>query len=1363
MKCPTCGFDSLPAMSFCGMCGTRLAIACPVCAFQNPPDYRFCGSCGHSLDGEIDEGIQVEGGLESDRTIGVSPQVVSETLSSSEGGDDSAGPVRLDGERRVASVILADVCGSTDLMEQIGTEAWVRMMNQVFHILESEIYRYGGVVDQFRGDGLVAFFGTTVAHEDDPERAVLASLSMQDAVARYAERLAEEQGIALSLRVGVNTGEVIVARIGDRSQHSEDTAMGEAIALAARMESAAEPGTVLISENTFHLVERQFEWRPLGEIVVKGISKPVTVYRPLSAIRESLRSLRLETSGLSHVFVGRDEQFETIQSRVDDLRRGQGGILSLVADEGMGKSHLVSQARQQVLRDDAILSKSPIPGMAPSVLWLRAQCRSYEQSRPYSMWLDLLTRWLGGQDLSADETWKRLQSEASELWGNRAGEFCPFLARMLSLPVSDADVDAGTGLDGEALRARTFAAIENWVLALSKQSPVVLVFDDLYWADATSVDLLEHCLALCDREPVLFVIMLRSSHSAAMREMYSRIQATFPHRLVSLSLMPLRDEESRELVDGLIGTDVLPEGVCEQIVEKAAGNPYYIEELVRSLVRDELLVRDERTGDWHAAGAIETVDLPDTLRALLAARLDGLEAEERFVLQVAAVVGMVFWENAVRAVVGSQLDLDQSLVALQRVQLIHDRGWVPALGKEYVFHSSLVWELASDSVLSTQRSGYCLQVADHLATLFGQQVLTQYYDVVAYLYRCAGEHRRELFFMLSAAEQAQSIYANVEALEYYGRALELLDLTESQDPRGRTDAWLDWRIESLRGLGTVCFDMGRSVEAEEHLRQALALTKEAGYSVSDTVRLVYWLCETLFWQERYEEQIELAQEGRALLEKGAQTVEMALMNQEIAVGYLALGHRGKFVEFTGQTAQFLDQLSYSQELRPAYSHVISYIRFTHRDAEEGLRWAHLLGDHARAHGDVRAMGQSHQIAGLVYRSSGDLDSAVTEYEQALQKYGEVGDVRDSPRTQRSFVELSVSQGKLEQAREYAEQLVAHQQDLSGKGILMREVRWLLGRVLGAQGDWAGATEALQTALQFQQGSVDADLSAAISFDLGRVCLASGERAQAVEWFDRSVKEVSSTALQGDPLALATALVTIEGAMDDPERFRALCSELEERMGAQSAHQWSLEPVSPRSVQDPVFHTQFTDTLDPGWVWEDPFEDGVLRVREGAQIQAANGRNLWFTNTSAPRLVRQAAGDFVVETTCTHATGRSVAMGGLLMWKGVRDFLRLDYGYAGPQTMLLFGCLDGQDVVWGQGTLGSRDPVRLRLECVEGRVRGLCTLDDTSWFLIGENLVGESGWHVGLYAVGDIDRLAYPGAHKKGTGIRFESFTVWELG
>jgi class 3 adenylate cyclase len=274
---------------------------------------------------------------------------------------------QLQGERRRATVILADVKGSTALAERVDVETWVEIMNRVFQILGAEIYRYGGEINQYRGDGLVAFFGLPAAHEDDPERAVLAALAMQDAVKRYAAELAESQGIELLLRVGINTGEVIAASVGDSRQHSEETAMGRAIALAARMETASEPGTVLATENTYRLVAPLFEWQALGEITVKGVSQPLAVYRPLAPCAAPGRGRGI--AGVETPLVGRDAEFRALQAAIERLQSGAGGIVTVVGEAGIGKSRLVTEIRTLALStskgsgnlESANLGGGPLP------------------------------------------------------------------------------------------------------------------------------------------------------------------------------------------------------------------------------------------------------------------------------------------------------------------------------------------------------------------------------------------------------------------------------------------------------------------------------------------------------------------------------------------------------------------------------------------------------------------------------------------------------------------------------------------------------------------------------------------------------------------------------------------------------------------------------------------------------------------------------------------------------------------------------------------------------------------------------------------------------------------------------------------
>ena len=275
MKCPNCNFDVPQEMRFCGNCGTALTQICPACQFVNPVNYRYCGMCGTAL-------TPVEFGNRLSLTAkkaanGASPRVpglLTPEPTAAAPAESITTP--LTGERRVASVIFADVKGSTELLEQIGTEAWVEVMNNVFQVLEAEIYQYGGEVGQFRGDGLVAFFGTKNANEDDPERAVLCAMAMQTALIPVAADLSKNKSNPLTMRVGVNTGEVIVASVGGTT-YSEDTAMGEALTVASRMETSAEPGTVLVSENTYRLVRDLFDWQPIGELPVKGLSQPMSV------------------------------------------------------------------------------------------------------------------------------------------------------------------------------------------------------------------------------------------------------------------------------------------------------------------------------------------------------------------------------------------------------------------------------------------------------------------------------------------------------------------------------------------------------------------------------------------------------------------------------------------------------------------------------------------------------------------------------------------------------------------------------------------------------------------------------------------------------------------------------------------------------------------------------------------------------------------------------------------------------------------------------------------------------------------------------------------------------------------------------
>ncbi len=1410
MRCPKCGFDVPQAMSFCGMCGTRVVWTCPSCGFANPLDFRFCGQCGVRLSDQplltepAPSPVADAEGHPADVPVGAIAELPAQPE-----------PViaRLEGERRLATVIIADVKDSTILAERMGTEAWVEMMNSVFQIVESQIYRYGGHVHQFRGDGLVAFFGTASVHKDDPERAVLAALAMQKAVQPFAARLAESQGISLQLRIGVNTGEVIVANVGDSSQHSEDTAMGEAVALAARLESAAEPGTVLVSHDTYRLAQPRFDWQELGEIAVRGISTPIAVYRPLAARAEDQSPLRSDAYGLPSLLVGRDAELQVLQECIADLSAGQGRIVELTGADGSGKSHLVAWvqkcfARDQVLgmgatggdHEDHDASSAPL---LPELLWLRGQCRSYEQSWPYSMWLDVLRRWLGVcEGESVVQTQDLLRRQASALWVEQASENYAYLAAFLSVPLEDESSGWVKRLGAEGLRQRILWTLRSWLKELASRGPVVLVLEDVHWADRASLDLLDYCLPLCEHLPILWLIVYRPDRSAPVWGLHQELETRYPHRLVSLCLSPLTEAQSSEMIDQLVGTQALSPEARALVVGKAEGNPYYVEELVRSLIRKQALVYDASAGKWHMRRMVDSLDLPDTLRGLLLAYIDDLSIDERRVLQMAAVIGYTFWESVLQDLVGEGTALEPHLAALQRAQLVSERAPIPNLGMEYVFRSPLVRDVAYASILNAQRTASHRQVADYLAQLFGEEILAQYYGLVAYHYHSAGEQKRELFYALSAAERAQSLYAHAEALSYYTRVLELLDELAQSGVHVSDRLVLDWRLETLKGLGQVYFGTGRIAEAEERFRQAIAVGQQMGLASDELVRLYYWLAETLFWQNRYHEQIEIAEHGLSLLGDEAESVEAALMNQEMAVGYSSIGDRQRFQESTARTASFLEVLPYTEELRPAYDHVASMYAFDRKDAPEAERWLGVLQTRAEQRGDLRALGDVHFTTAGILRQAGNLRGAVTQQRQAIDLYRRIGDSKHERWCLSRLTEVFLSLGDLGQAEECARQDVSlsdKEASENGKGSAFLG----LGRVLLCRKDWDDALRAFETARQFYRRAQDpANLMAAV-YCLGQTYLAQGDCQRAAESLQQIEDTMGFDVVGYDSRALAQALRLAE-QVHDPDTFRTVCARWRDshpRLNERGLVQWYLEPAGAFSFplhfgdEGSVWADTRALALGSEWEWRDPSGDCSFVVRDGLEIHAANGRDLQHINLTAPCVLRSVSGDAAVQTVCGPVSHEQPAMGGILFWRDRDSFVRLDWGSGGPREIVLRGCLGGQDVVLGRGALppgpcqegapdstpqgaplpgapGGEDAgtvlptarpetqIFLRMESVGGQLAAFCSGDGIEWFTVGRvALPAEGTVLVGLYAIGSIDRLVYPGAYPEGTEIRFGSLYV----
>ena len=832
MKCPNCEFINPNNNRYCGRCGHLISNRCPACDTPNPLDYRYCGNCGAAMT------IQTNrfGRTEPSATYSYFPSsgtafVVKPTT---ERVDQDPIDLVLGGERRVATVIVADVKKSMDLLSEIGTEAWVDLMRKLLQVMEAQIYRYGGQVDQFRGDGLVAFFGARDAHEDDPERAVLAALAMQEGFERYKrefENITDPQG--LKLRVGIHTDELIVAQVGTRGQHKEDTAMGEAIALAARLETMAEPGTVLVSEATHNLVAQKFHWIDLDEISVKGVSAPIHVFRPLT-LRSDAEILRdLQTYFHSSPLIGRYEEYDLMRQKVDQVLDGRGEIVLLIGERGLGKSFLVQQVhkdlsiRKQVFDTYEAARKyqsGSVEGNRKKVLWLRGWSNSYEQPSPLFMWRILIKSWLGlDPDETEEEILNRLIAYCKDLWPESWQAHLPMMASILSLPQKAYETELAN-LDAQGYQGKLFHTVREWLKTLSQVIPTIVSFGSVQWANDGSIGLLRDVISLSEDHALLWFIVYRPDRMSPVWGLQHYLETEFPHRLTTINVAPFNREESKALIEHIMSPNKLDHETIDIIVNRTEGNPYFIRELVNSLMDDSTLEKDAHTDLWHLTSSITTTDLPESLQSLFLARIDKLSKTDRLILQIASVIGFIFWKSVIGDIAPNEIDVGESLNNLEKENLIEERGIYSDLGVAYQFVSTLIQDVTYESILSSQRKQLHAEIGELLQKhAFNQEVTP---NLLAYHFQMAGNLQLELLFRIKAAEDSRDIFANKEAYQEYSRALEILEECE-RDPEMECDqAILTQKFELVSDRIEILYHLGRVNEAHQEARRLLMIADQ---------------------------------------------------------------------------------------------------------------------------------------------------------------------------------------------------------------------------------------------------------------------------------------------------------------------------------------------------------------------------------------------------------------------------------------------------------------------------------------------------------------------------------------------------------
>ena len=714
-------------------------------------------------------------------------------------------------ERRQATVVFADVIGVEDASEHLEPEAFARFTQECFDMLGAAVTEHGGVVDKYMGDGMMALFGVPNAIENAPRQALNAAIEIRQRLARFvAERGLQDR---LDIHIGINTGLVIAGDIGGRAKR-DFTVMGDTVNLAARLKEAATPGAIYVGPETHRHTRGDFEYRALEPLRLKGKELPVATFELTSVAKQMHRTPVARDRMVFSAMVGRDAELALFRRAIERLATGAGGIVSIVGEAGLGKSRLLSEA--------LVLAE----GMSLPVLVGRSLIVGRSQS--FHPFVDLLRHWAGlGDDGGEEQSLTALETAVRDVLPEQADEVFPFVTRLLGLRATGAHAERLAGIEGEALEKLILKSTRELFRAIAQRRPTLLVFEDLHWADQSSLNLLESLLALGGETPLLFVHVFRPLFEETADRVLRLCQERFADRHSEIRLDKLGEAQSARLIRNLLNIDDLPARVRTLIAAKAEGNPFYIEEVVRSLIDEGAIEYSE--GRFHVTEKINSVVIPGTIQDVIMARVDRLDESARQLLQMASVVGRHFYHRIISHIIERDTPLEADLAILKEKQLIQEseRRWEVAVGErsvaeelEYIFKHALAQEAVYQSVLLKTRKEMHGRVAEAIESLFADR-LTEFYATLAYHYSRAERLEPAEHYLCRAGEAALSSAAFSEALQQFREAAAIYDKLH-----GATGGDRAHRASLEKHLGLALLNAGHNLESIDHFDRALELLGE---------------------------------------------------------------------------------------------------------------------------------------------------------------------------------------------------------------------------------------------------------------------------------------------------------------------------------------------------------------------------------------------------------------------------------------------------------------------------------------------------------------------------------------------------------
>ena len=1094
-----------------------MSIQCRNCGFVNPANMRFCGNCGLRL---LGTGMlhSIEPVVEPETNTMFGALIGADLLDRfRQAGLEAAG------QRRQVTVVFVDLSGYTHLSEKIDSEELYELVQTCTKMFANDVYKYDGIVDKFTGDGLMALFGAPIAHENNAELAIRAALDMKTDLEKISEQLKKRIGSEIKAHIGLHSGNVVVGGIGSNMMMNY-TAIGDVVNLASRIETAAESDTILVSDVVYRQVRTLFEFEALAPIQLKGVGQPVQTYRVTGASTKpgSVRGIE----GLYAPMIGRDGELERLRQNVNAMVSEKTGRFVAVSGEaGIGKSRLISEFK-------SFLSQLPVQVHEGYSL-------IYRKGVSYWIFQDVLLRMLEADaDTPKTECQTRLIQRISSVLPDRVDDILPYLEHLLSLPLSNPGAAKRIEyLAADQLRQQIFLVMREFILAEAHQKPIVLILEDLHWADSGSLELLDFLIEILLKHPIVIVAVSRSFVDDKLAEIAKKASDQLRLRFTDLSLKSLSPDQADRLLSQLLAIQNMPETLRNHIVQRASGIPLYLEEILRMLMDRQLLHRSD--GHWQLVEQVDlaTLGVPDTLEGLILTRFDHLELVQRHVLKVASVIGRAFTSAVViECLPGLTSDevIDSFTILLDREFILPDRS----PGGEYMFKHVLVSDTIYSTLLKRERKELHGVVADVIEKLSADHIENQI-DVLARHYFWSDRKERALYYLILAGQKSGRNYNTAQAQKYFEDAASLLTDTHHT-------AFQALQVHS--GLGDAFALAGDYPATRTAYELAVHdIAAEANNYTENICGLQRKIGMTYERQGDYDRALECLDLARKTLLQ-ARVDSPAEMSQILNDTGWIYFRRGKLddAEKYLKHAQGLAEKTTRLDVVSSIYNRMGGVYYQKDRLKEASDFAAKSLAIRQEIGDILGVARSHNNLGLLGWKRGFWDEALVDFKRSAELQSNLGDVEAIIELNNNLGLLQIDRGYPDEARQYLKEAWNRAQQL-GLNYNIALSNHHLCKLFIALGDWPSALEYSLRSEEIFKSLDDQEYLVDVYVNLGTIFLGMNNLPKAAQYGNAALEmlqRVGGDAQTEDKGRALRLLGDIALASNDLSTAKKLCHEAE---------------------------------------------------------------------------------------------------------------------------------------------------------------------------------------------------------------------------